>query len=98
MAHTTPLVREQALFTHQQDRTHAVLVESPQWYQWLESASGFRCVTGLCLSATHQCQQTTASAIVHREEHGSEMAGFAKAGVDEDEAGGPASPGPERAR
>src|SRR5438067_13267212 len=41
MAHTTPCVRDTALLYQDSGQTHRLLVESPEWYDWLETASTF---------------------------------------------------------
>ncbi len=41
MAHTTPCVRDTALLYQDRGQTHGLLVESPEWYHWLETASTF---------------------------------------------------------
>src|SRR6266487_1248152 len=41
MAHTTPFVRDTLLHYQDRGQTHALLVESPEWYHWLETASIF---------------------------------------------------------
>src|SRR5438552_3096461 len=41
MAHTTPCVRDTALLYQDGGQTHGLLVESPEWYDWLETASTF---------------------------------------------------------
>src|SRR5438477_5158032 len=41
MAHTTPCVRDTALLYQDSGQTHRLLVESLEWYDWLETASTF---------------------------------------------------------
>ncbi len=41
MAHITPFVRDTLLHYQDRGQTHALLVESPEWYHWLETASIF---------------------------------------------------------
>src|SRR5947209_15893178 len=41
MAHTTPCVRDTVLLYQDRGQTHGLLVESPEWYHWLETASTF---------------------------------------------------------
>jgi hypothetical protein len=41
MAYTTPRVRDTLLLYQDRGQTHALPVESPEWYDWLEKASIF---------------------------------------------------------
>src|SRR5690349_11820392 len=41
MAYTTPRVRDTALLYQDCGQTHELLVESPEWYDWLGTASAF---------------------------------------------------------
>lgn len=41
MAHTTPCVRDTLLLYQESGQTRGLLVESPEWYDWLETASSF---------------------------------------------------------
>src|SRR5438045_4603849 len=41
MAHTTPCVRDTALLYQDGGQTQGLLVESQEWYDWLETANTF---------------------------------------------------------